>query len=118
MCRGRRLRRWPCPRVFPPGACSGRHEIIGLVPCALRRCEAETLHEAGQHLQLLYQLIVKGSAGLVGFERFVPIGWFVECVPADQHGARLFGLVKTQQKVGESQDRTGTLVSAAPNGLG
>ena len=89
------------------GGDGGGEKIVGLVARRLGVGEAAGRDELRQRVELLEQRVVEFAAALVGRELPVPVGRRVERVPADQHGARLLGLVEPQQKIGEAEDGAG-----------
>ena len=58
-----------------------------------------------QDLELVDQFLIELPAALIVREEPLPVGRRTERVPADQHGARPFGLVQAQQEIGEPDDR-------------
>ena len=47
----------------------------------------------------------------------MPVGGLVQGVPPDEHRARVFALIKTEQEIGEAQDSSSALVAGAANGF-
>ena len=86
-------------------------EIVGLVAGRLGIGEAAGRDELRQDRQLLDDLVVELAPALIGRERLVPVGRRIERVPADQHRARLLGVVEPQQEIGEADDRAGRPVA-------
>ena len=72
--------------------CGRGEEIVSLVARSLGIGEAARLDEPRQHLQLVDQFRIELATGLVLREQPLPICRRAECVPADQHRARLLGL--------------------------
>jgi MFS family permease len=62
-------------------------------------------------------VLVEGPPFLITFQSFVPIRWFVQCVPPNQHGARLLGVVQAKKEISEAQDRARTFIAPPPNRL-
>ena len=100
------------------GGDRGRQEIVGLVAGRLCVGEAAGRDELRQRVELLEQRVVELAArsDRPG-NALVPIGRRVKRVPADEHGARLLGLVEAQQDIGEADDGAGAFAAAPQNGL-
>jgi hypothetical protein len=108
-------------RAVPPALLlagdRGREEIVGLVSGRLRVHEAAGGHQLRQCVELLKQRVVELAPALVGGKLLVPVGRRVESVPADEHGAGLFGLVEAQQKIPEPEDGAGRPAALAQDRL-
>src|SRR5258706_8730687 len=92
-------------------------EIIRLVAWPFCVGEAARGDELRQHVELIDKLVIEFPTALIARQRFMAIGWLIEGVPGDEHGAGQLGFVEAQQKVGEAQDRASALVASSPDAL-
>lgn len=119
---GGELERIPVPArddrvaALPLFPCHGRsQEVVRLVACPLRVHEPAGCDEGRQQLELVQQLAVEDASGLVGRKRFAAIGRRIKRVPAHQDSPGSLLLVEAQERVGEANDRTATLVAGPPD---
>jgi hypothetical protein len=96
---------------------SGGQEVVRLISRRLGVREPTFRHELGKELELIHQLVVELTAALVGREQLLPECGSAERIPADEHSPRRFGLVKPQQEVRETDDRTGAAATGPPDAL-
>jgi hypothetical protein len=95
----------------------GGEEIVCLVACCLGVGEAAGADEIGQDVELLDQLTIEMPAALIIRKELLPVGRRAQRIPADEHGARTFALVKAQEKIGEADDRAGAFIALAADRL-
>jgi hypothetical protein len=93
------------------GSGRGRKEVVGLIARALRVGKAAGGDEVRNDGELLDQIVIELAAALIRGKLLVAIGRRFVSVPTDQHGARLFLAMKTQQQIGEAKDRAGRPVA-------
>jgi hypothetical protein len=64
---------------------------------------------------LLNQRIVEFAPALVGGKFLVPVGGHLQCVPCDEHGARLLVSIEPEEQIGKAENGTGRLAAAPQN---
>ena len=72
----------------------GSQKILGFVAGRLGIGEPTSVDKLGQHLELLYELVIKFAASLVARERLMPVSGFIEAIPADEDRAWLLRLIE------------------------
>src|SRR4029079_15426882 len=82
-----------------------REKVVALVARTFGGREAERPDELRQQVELLDQLVVEHPPALMPGEELVPVRRSEERVPADERGARPFGLPKAHEEVRESDER-------------
>jgi hypothetical protein len=90
-------------------------KVVGLVAWRLRIREAGGADQAGQHLQLIDQLLIELTCALIGRKQSLSECRHAEGIPADQHSAWLFAVVQAQQEIGEANHCATAAVAGPPD---
>jgi hypothetical protein len=100
------------PRLLD-GRCGKK--VIGFIAGRFGTGEAAGSNKFREHVQLLYQFVIKLTAALIAWEERLAIGWRAEGVPPHEHSTGSLALVQPQQKIGETDNGTGAAISRPPD---